>query len=84
MGTFYIFFLVIFNQISDLNKNCLVVQKFELYLKELLTLPTSVFEEPSFGYNENLSKTCFDLVSFQGFFFFFLIILIDNISTKFI
>ncbi len=30
-------------------------------MKELLALPTSVFEEPSFGYNENLSKTCFDL-----------------------
>ncbi len=49
-----------------------MVQKFELYLKELLTLPTSVFEEPSFGYNENLSKTCFDLVKFLFYFLRFL------------
>lgn len=32
-----------------------------MYLKDLLTLPKSVFEEPSFGYNENnTSRTCFD------------------------
>jgi hypothetical protein len=38
-----------------------VVPKFELYLKDLLMLPKSVFEEPSFGYNEATSKSCFDL-----------------------
>lgn len=52
-----------FNQISDPNKNCLIVPKFELYLKELLQLPTSVFEEPSFGYNDSVSRGCFDLAS---------------------
>ncbi len=57
------YFVDIFNQISDPTKNCLVPYKFEIYLKELLVLPTSVFEEPSFGYNENLSKSCFDLSS---------------------
>ncbi len=60
---FFFVFKDIFNQISDGNKNSLVLTKFEFYLKELLTLPTSVFEEPSFGYNENLTKSCFDLTS---------------------
>lgn len=39
----------------------MIIQKFDAYLRDLLVLPKSIFEEPSFGYNENLSKTCFDL-----------------------
>jgi hypothetical protein len=53
--------LDIFTQISDPSKNILIIQKFDAYLKDLLVLPKSIFEEPSFGYNENLAKTCFDL-----------------------
>lgn len=37
------------------------VVKFDHYLKELLVLPKSVFEEPSFGYTEDTAKSCFDL-----------------------
>ncbi|CAF0800154.1 unnamed protein product [Brachionus calyciflorus] len=50
----------IFNQICEQSKNTLLIQKFDNYLKDLLILPKSVFEEPSFGYNENTTKTCFD------------------------
>ncbi|RNA11887.1 dystrobrevin beta-like isoform X1 [Brachionus plicatilis] len=53
----------IFNQICDQSKNTLLFQKFDLYLKELLVLPKSVFEEPSFGYTENSAKACFDWTS---------------------
>jgi hypothetical protein len=51
----------IFTQLCDHGKNNLNIQKFDTYLKESLMLPKSVFEEPSFGYNENLVKNCFDL-----------------------
>ena len=39
----------------------MIVQKFDLYLREVLALPKAVFEEPSFGYHEHLSRQCFDL-----------------------
>jgi hypothetical protein len=61
--TISFFFLDVFTQISDSSKNNLIIHKLESYLKELLVLPKSVFEEPSFGYTENLAKTCFDLVT---------------------
>lgn len=52
-----------FTQISEPSKNALIYHKFDIYLRELLVLPTSVFEEPSFGYNDTLAKQCFDFVS---------------------
>jgi len=60
---YYDFFLQIdiFTQISDPGKNNIIVAKFDSFLKESLVLPKSVFEEPSFGYNEDLAKQCFDL-----------------------
>ncbi len=52
--------LDVFTQISDLQTNQLVREKFEFYLKEILKLPASVFEEPSFYYDEQTtSKRCF-------------------------
>lgn len=35
--------------------------KFDLYLKDLLEIPRSVFEEPSFSYSDTLAQTCFQL-----------------------
>ena len=55
-------FLDIFTQISDSSKNALIFQKFDLCLRDLLQLPTSVYEEPSFGYKGTLAKACFDWV----------------------
>ena len=52
----------IFTQLSDVGKNSLIFQKFDACLKDLLQLPTSVYEEPSFGYRDNLAKSCFDWV----------------------
>ncbi|XP_033118680.1 dystrobrevin beta-like isoform X3 [Anneissia japonica] len=49
----------IFKQISDAS-GMLVHSKFDDYLKYLLALPTTIFEGPSFGYNESLSKSIFN------------------------
>ncbi|XP_021373881.1 dystrobrevin beta-like isoform X3 [Mizuhopecten yessoensis] len=49
----------IFTQLSD-SSGYLNRQRFEDYLRDLLTLPTAVFEGPSFGYNEMASRACFD------------------------
>jgi len=57
----YCIFTDIFTQLSD-SSGYLVRQRFEDYLKDLLTLPTAVFEGPSFGYNEMASRACFDNV----------------------
>ena len=54
-------FLDIFALISDPTKNILVVSKFDAYLRDMLSLTKSVFEEPSFGYTSSLAHTCFDL-----------------------
>lgn len=59
----FLFIPDIFTQLSDIGKNSLVFQKFDACLKDLLQLPTSVYEEPSFGYRDNLAKSCFDWVS---------------------
>ncbi|XP_071273293.1 dystrobrevin beta isoform X2 [Agelaius tricolor] len=48
----------IFSQISDSN-GLLVFPKFEQFLREVLKLPTAVFEGPSFGYTEHSLRTCF-------------------------
>ncbi len=52
----------IFTQISD-TSGFLVRDKFVDYLKEVLQLPTAVFEGPSFGYNDTAARACFDGVS---------------------
>ncbi|XP_043918818.1 dystrobrevin beta [Protopterus annectens] len=48
----------VFSQISDSN-GLLIFVKFDLFLKEVLKLPTAVFEGPSFGYSEHSVRTCF-------------------------
>ena len=52
----------IFTQISD-SSGHMVWSKFDEYLRELLALPTAIFEGPSFGYTESVSRSCFDVVS---------------------
>ncbi|CAC5377786.1 Dystrobrevin-1,Dystrobrevin alpha,Dystrobrevin beta [Mytilus coruscus] len=49
----------IFTQISD-SSGCLIRSRFIDYLKDLLALPTAVFEGPSFGYNDTACRSCFD------------------------
>nr|XP_056709904.1 dystrobrevin beta isoform X7 [Euleptes europaea] len=48
----------IFSQMSDSN-GLMVFSKFDQFLREVLKLPTAVFEGPSFGYTENSVRTCF-------------------------
>ncbi len=61
---FDVFILIsdIFTQVSD-TQGYLVRNKFEEFLKDILTLPTAVYEGPSFGYNETAGRACFDGVS---------------------
>lgn len=37
----------------------MIFSKFDQFLKEVLKLPTAVFEGPSFGYTEHSVRTCF-------------------------
>uniref|UniRef100_A0A3Q4H1H4 Dystrobrevin, beta b n=2 Tax=Pseudocrenilabrinae TaxID=318546 RepID=A0A3Q4H1H4_NEOBR len=48
----------IFSQISD-SSGVMVFAKFDQFLREVLKLPTAVFEGPSFGYTEHSVRTCF-------------------------
>ncbi|XP_031643707.1 dystrobrevin beta-like isoform X5 [Oncorhynchus kisutch] len=48
----------IFSQISDSN-GVMAFAKFDQFLREVLKLPTAVFEGPSFGYTEHAVRTCF-------------------------
>ncbi|NWI96897.1 DTNB protein, partial [Pitta sordida] len=48
----------IFSQISDSN-GLMIFTKFDQLLREVLKLPTAVFEGPSFGYTEHSVRTCF-------------------------
>lgn len=48
----------VFSQMSDSN-GLMVFSKFDQFLKEVLKLPTAVFEGPSFGYTEHSVRTCF-------------------------
>uniref|UniRef100_A0A8B9LIN7 Dystrobrevin n=1 Tax=Astyanax mexicanus TaxID=7994 RepID=A0A8B9LIN7_ASTMX len=48
----------IFSQISD-SGGTMVFAKFDQFLREVLKLPTAVFEGPSFGYTEHSVRTCF-------------------------
>ncbi|XP_026564393.1 dystrobrevin beta [Pseudonaja textilis] len=47
-----------FSQMSDSN-GLMIFSKFDQFLREVLKLPTAVFEGPSFGYTENSVRTCF-------------------------
>uniref|UniRef100_A0A3B3BI53 Dystrobrevin, beta b n=1 Tax=Oryzias melastigma TaxID=30732 RepID=A0A3B3BI53_ORYME len=48
----------IFSQISD-SSGLMVFAKFDQLLREVLKLPTAVFEGPSFGYTEHSLRMCF-------------------------
>ncbi|XP_067887895.1 dystrobrevin alpha isoform X6 [Heterodontus francisci] len=48
----------IFSQISD-SSGIMIYVKFDQFLREVLKLPTAVFEGPSFGYTEQASRSCF-------------------------
>lgn len=48
----------IFSQVSD-SSGFMVYAKFDQFLREVLKLPTTVFEGPSFGYMEHSARSCF-------------------------
>ncbi|XP_069829334.1 dystrobrevin beta isoform X4 [Dendropsophus ebraccatus] len=48
----------IFSQVSD-SSGFMVYAKFDQFLREVLKLPTTVFEGPSFGYTEHSVRSCF-------------------------
>nr|DBA25621.1 TPA: hypothetical protein GDO54_009989 [Pyxicephalus adspersus] len=48
----------IFSQVSD-SSGFMVYAKFDHFLREVLKLPTTVFEGPSFGYTEHSARSCF-------------------------
>ncbi|XP_015203733.1 dystrobrevin beta isoform X1 [Lepisosteus oculatus] len=48
----------VFSQITD-STGAMMFTKFDHYLREVLKLPTAVFEGPSFGYTEHSVQTCF-------------------------
>ena len=64
----------IFTLVSD-NQGFLVRNKFEEFLREILTLPTAIYEGPSFGYNDTAARACFDGVKYLLSELFFLAIL---------
>ncbi|XP_051971091.1 dystrobrevin alpha-like isoform X2 [Xyrauchen texanus] len=48
----------IFSQISDAN-GVMIYSQFDQFLREVLKLPMTVFEGPSFGYTEQSTRSCF-------------------------
>ncbi|XP_056340525.1 dystrobrevin alpha isoform X3 [Oenanthe melanoleuca] len=48
----------IFSMISD-SSGVMVYGRYDMFLREVLKLPTAVFEGPSFGYTEQAAKSCF-------------------------
>ncbi|XP_028857938.1 dystrobrevin beta-like isoform X9 [Denticeps clupeoides] len=48
----------IFSQISD-SHGVMIMSKFDHFLREVLKLPTAVFEGPSFGYTDHSARSCF-------------------------
>ncbi|XP_042319153.1 dystrobrevin alpha isoform X22 [Sceloporus undulatus] len=48
----------IFSMISD-TSGVMIYGKYDMFLREVLKLPTAVFEGPSFGYTEQSAKSCF-------------------------
>lgn len=53
-----LFCLDVFSQISD-NTGIMIYSQFDQFLSEVLKLPATVFEGPSFGYTEQTTRTCF-------------------------
>ncbi|XP_041423053.1 uncharacterized protein LOC414490 isoform X10 [Xenopus laevis] len=48
----------IYSMISDSN-GVMVYERYDQFLREVLKLPTAVFEGPSFGYTEQAARSCF-------------------------
>ncbi|XP_014636818.1 PREDICTED: dystrobrevin alpha isoform X14 [Ceratotherium simum simum] len=48
----------IFSMISD-SSGVMVYGRYDQFLREVLKLPTAVFEGPSFGYTEQSARSCF-------------------------
>ncbi|XP_051537890.1 dystrobrevin alpha-like isoform X2 [Myxocyprinus asiaticus] len=48
----------VFSQISDAN-GVMIYSQFDQFLREVLKLPMTVFEGPSFGYTEQSTRSCF-------------------------
>ncbi|CAH2285097.1 dystrobrevin alpha isoform X3 [Pelobates cultripes] len=48
----------IFSMISD-SSGMMIYARYDLFLREVLKLPTAVFEGPSFGYTEQAARSCF-------------------------
>ncbi|CAB1317367.1 unnamed protein product, partial [Coregonus sp. 'balchen'] len=48
----------VFSQMSDPG-GIMVYSQFDQFLREILKLPMTVFEGPSFGYTEQATRTCF-------------------------
>ncbi|KAG8442087.1 hypothetical protein GDO86_011034, partial [Hymenochirus boettgeri] len=48
----------IFTLISDSN-GVMIYERYEKFLREVLKLPSAVFEGPSFGYTEQTARSCF-------------------------
>ncbi|XP_069710173.1 dystrobrevin alpha isoform X15 [Phaenicophaeus curvirostris] len=48
----------IFSMISD-SSGVMIYGRYDMFLREVLKLPTAVFEGPSFGYTEQSAKSCF-------------------------
>ncbi|XP_007639722.1 dystrobrevin alpha isoform X1 [Cricetulus griseus] len=59
----------IFSMISD-SSGVMVYGRYDQFLREVLKLPTAVFEGPSFGYTEQSARSCFSQqkkVTLKGF-----------------
>ncbi|XP_024436098.2 dystrobrevin alpha isoform X3 [Desmodus rotundus] len=59
----------IFSMISD-SSGVMVYGRYDHFLREVLKLPTAVFEGPSFGYTEQSARSCFSQqkkVTLNGF-----------------
>ncbi|XP_061610964.1 dystrobrevin, beta a isoform X3 [Phyllopteryx taeniolatus] len=48
----------VFSQVSD-SSGVMVLSKFDHFLMEALKLPSAVHERPSFGYTNNMVRSCF-------------------------
>ncbi|KAM9632983.1 dystrobrevin alpha isoform 2-T3 [Trichechus inunguis] len=59
----------IFSMISD-SSGVMIYGRYDQFLREVLKLPTAVFEGPSFGYTEQSARSCFSQqkkVTLNGF-----------------
>nr|XP_057912791.1 dystrobrevin, beta a isoform X6 [Doryrhamphus excisus] len=48
----------VFSQVSDSN-GAMVLSKFDYFLREALKVTSAVHERPSFGYTNNMARSCF-------------------------